>query len=262
MFSIAFPNFNPVLLQMGPLKVHWYGLAYAAGIMMGWKHAIYLAKAYVPSLLPKYLDTFVTWIVLGIVIGGRLGHVVFYELDHYINHPTEILMTWKGGMSFHGGLIGVIVAALLYWRRLNIPFFTFADILATASTIGLGLGRIANFINAELYGTVTDLPWGVIFPHAGTLPRHPSQLYEAFGEGLLLWLLLNQAWKFSILRNQPGRITGLFFIGYGVIRFLIEYVREPEIFYTVGTIMITQGQLLSLPLIAIGTYWLCRRPCL
>ncbi len=261
MLVLPFLNFDPVLLQLGPLKVHWYGLAYAAGIILGWKYALYLAKKYVPAVLPNHLDTFVTWAVVSIVIGGRLGHVVFYDLGHYINHPAEILMTWKGGMSFHGGLIGVIVATAFYYRRLNIPFFQFADILTAASTIGLGLGRITNFVNAELYGTVTDLPWGVVFPNAGPLPRHPSQLYEAFGEGLVLWVLLNQAWKTPALRNQPGRITGLFFMGYGIIRFLVEYVREPEIAYSLAGCVITQGQLLSLPLVVMGAYWLRRKPC-
>lgn len=261
MLVLPFPNFDPVLLTVGPLKIYWYGLAYAAGIIMGWKYALYLAKRYVPLILPQYLDTFITWAVVGIVVGGRLGHVIFYDLAHYMNHPAEILMTWKGGMSFHGGLIGVIVATALYCRRLDIPFFTFADILTAASTFGLGLGRLTNFVNAELYGRVTDLPWGIVFPQAGFLPRHPSQLYEAFGEGLMLWLLLNHAWKIPSLRNQPGRITGLFFMGYGVIRFLVEYVREPQIVYSLGGGIITQGQVLSLPLVILGLYWLYRKPC-
>ncbi|WP_207216263.1 prolipoprotein diacylglyceryl transferase [Candidatus Finniella inopinata] len=259
MLVLPFPNFDPVLVQMGPLKIHWYGLAYAAGIVLGWKYALYLAKRYVPTILPQYLDGFVTWIVVGIVVGGRFGHILFYDLSHYISHPVEILMTWKGGMSFHGGLAGAVIAAFIYCRRLRIPLFVFGDILTSACTIGLGLGRITNFINAELYGITTDLPWGVVFPNAGAMPRHPSQLYEAFGEGALLWIVLHQAWKIPGLRSQPGRITGLFFMGYGIVRFLVEYVREPEIIYAVAGCAITQGQVLSLPLIALGAWWLRRQ---
>ncbi len=259
MFAFLFPSFDPVLIQIGPVKVHWYGLAYAAGIILGWRYAIYLAKNYVTTVGAKQLDNFVAWAVVGIIVGGRLGHVLFYDLGHYLNHPFEIIMTWKGGMSFHGGLIGVMIVTFIYCQRHAIPLFQFADILAAAAPIGLGLGRLANFINNELYGRVTEVPWAVYFPHAGPLPRHPSQLYEAFAEGFLLWFCLAWAWRRPWLRNHPGRITGLFLLGYGLMRFLVEYVREPEIIYPIGGCLLTQGQMLSVPLVIVGMYWLKRK---
>lgn len=259
MFVLPFPAIDPVLLHLGPLKIHWYGIAYAVGIIFGWRYSRYLVKNHLPNFSPQYLDNFVTWLVMSIVLGGRLGHILFYDLQHYLKYPAEILMTWKGGMSFHGALIGCAVGAALYCYRYKISFLRFCDICTTSCTIGLGLGRLANFINGELYGTVSNVPWAIIFPHGGPLPRHPSQIYEAFGEGFFLWILLHYAWKVPSLRNHPGRVTGLFSLGYGLTRFFIEYVREPEILYHWGALTITQGQLLSLPLICLGTYWLVRQ---
>jgi phosphatidylglycerol:prolipoprotein diacylglycerol transferase len=236
--------------------VYWYGVAYAIGIIMGWRYSRYLVKTYLPNFSSQYLDNFVTWIVVSIVLGGRLGHILFYDLSHYLNHPIEIFMTWKGGMSFHGAFIGCAIGIAIYCYRFKIPFLRFCDILATSCTFGLGLGRLTNFINGELYGTVSDVPWAVVFPHGGNLPRHPSQLYEAFGEGFLLWVVLHYAWKIPALRDQPGRITGIFALNYGLVRYLVEYVREPEIIYNWSGFVITQGQLLSLPLMVAGIYWL------
>lgn len=256
MFILPFPAIDPILFQVGPLKIHWYGLAYAMGIIFGWRYSRYLVKTYLPNFSPQYLDNFVTWIVVSIVLGGRLGHILFYDVNHYLKYPIEILMTWKGGMSFHGALVGCAVGTALYCYRFKIPFLRFCDICTTSCAVGLGLGRLANFINGELYGTVSNVPWGVIFPQGGPLPRHPSQIYEALGEGFLLWIALHYAWKVACLRDQPGRITGIFALGYGLVRFLIEYVREPEILYNWGWCPITQGQLLSLPLVIAGFYWL------
>ncbi len=257
---LIFPNFNPIAFSLGSLKVHWYGLAYAVGVILGWRYAVFLTKHYVPAFSAKILDNFVTWALIGIIAGGRLGHVFFYDLGYYLDHPAEIIMTWKGGMSFHGGLLGVTIVTILYCRRFSLPLLKFSDVLAAAAPIGLGLGRFTNFINQELYGKVTDVPWSVFFPKAGPLPRHPTQLYEALGEGLFLWILLAWAWRTPQWRHQPGRITGLFLFGYGVVRFLVEFWREPEILYPVVTMVITQGQLLSLPLVLLGGYWLKRRP--
>lgn len=255
LFSFAFPNIDPVLLSIGPLKVHWYGIAYIIGIVAGWRYALYLVRHYAPDLKEKDFDDFVTWIVIAIIVGGRLGHILIYEAGYYFSHPLEILMTWRGGMSFYGGLVGVIIATLIYCKRRSINPFRFADVMAATVPIGLGLGRVANFINGELYGTITDVPWAVEFPQGGLLPRHPSQLYEAFLEGLVLFLILGFVWHRTKLSKTPGRITGLFLVGYAVSRFLVEYVREPDIVYTILSMPFTTGQLLALPFLAIGVFW-------
>lgn len=255
--ALSFPHFNPILIQIGPLKIYWYGLSYALGIILGWKYSLFLVKKYAPSLSKSYFDAFVIWAVMGVILGGRLGHIIFYQWDYYLAHPLEIFMTWKGGMSFHGGLLGVVIGALIFCHKHKINFFKFADVWTTVAPIGLGMGRIANFINGELYGTRTSLPWGIVFPRDHLhLLRHPSQLYEAIGEGLILGLLLRQAWKKDFFCTVPGRITGLFFLGYGIIRFFVEYVREPEIVYWFSHFYITQGQILSIPLICLGMYWI------
>ncbi|MBY0281061.1 MAG: prolipoprotein diacylglyceryl transferase [Alphaproteobacteria bacterium] len=255
LFTFAFPSIDPVLLSIGPIKIHWYGVAYIAGILAGWKYALYLARHYASDLKEKDFDDFVTWIVIAIIVGGRLGHILIYEAGYYFSHPLEILMTWRGGMSFYGGLVGVIIATLIYCKRRSINPFRFADVMAATVPIGIGLGRIANFINGELYGRVTDVPWAVEFPSGGFLPRHPSQLYEAALEGLFLFLMLGFVWHRTQLSKTPGRITGLFLMGYAVSRFLVEYVREPDIVYNVLSLSLTTGQLLALPFFIIGMFW-------
>ena len=255
LLTLAFPTIDPVLLAIGPIKIHWYGVAYIAGILAGWRYALYLARHYAPDLKPKDFDDFITWIVVAIIAGGRLGHILIYEAGYYFSHPLEILMTWRGGMSFYGGLVGVIIATLIYCHRLSINPFRFADVMAAAVPIGLGLGRVANFINGELYGRVTNVLWAVEFPGGGFLPRHPSQLYEAVLEGFILFLILGFAWHRTQLSKTPGRITGLFLIGYAVSRFLVEYVREPDITYDILSISLTTGQLLALPFFVIGMFW-------
>ncbi len=260
LFALPFPSINPVLFELGPLKIHWYGIAYVVGILLGWRYAIYLVRHYATHLKEQYFDDFVTWIVVGIVVGGRLGHIVIYEFSHYMRHPLEILMTWKGGMSFYGGLLGVIISTLIYCKRKSINPLEFSDVVAAVVPIGLGLGRVANFINGELYGRVSDVPWAVEFPQGGGFPRHPSQLYEAFLEGFVLWLILAFAWHRTNLYKTPGKITGLFLIGYAVSRFLVEYVREPDSVYHLASFSFTTGQLLALPMIGLGAFWLrCRK---
>lgn len=255
MNAIAFPTIDPIFFSVGPLKIHWYGVAYIVGILAGWRYALYLVRYYAPDLKQKDFDDFITWAVFAIIAGGRLGHILIYEAEYYFSHPLEILMTWRGGMSFYGGLIGVIIVTLIYCKRRAIDLFRFSDVMAAAVPIGLGLGRIANFINGELYGRVTDVPWAIKFPMGGFLPRHPSQLYEAILEGLVLFLVLGFAWHRTQLSKRSGCITGLFLAGYAISRFLVEYVREPDITYNVLSITLTMGQLLALPFFLIGILW-------
>ena len=257
--ALPFPAINPVLLELGPLKVNWYGIAYVLGILLGWRYALYLIRRFAQDLKAKDFDDFITWIVVAIIVGGRLGHILVYEAGYYCQHPLEILMTWRGGMSFYGGLLGVIVAILIYCRRRSIDPLRFGDVMAGAVPIGLGLGRITNFINGELYGRMSDLPWAVEFPQGGGFPRHPSQLYEAFLEGGVLFLVLCFAWHRTNWPKTPGRIAGLFLVGYATSRFLVEYVREPDAVYSFLSVSLTTGQILALPLFALGAFWMGRR---
>lgn len=259
MFAFLFPNVNPIAFNIGPFPVRWYGISYAIGILLAWQYVLYLAKKYTPAWQKKVFDDFISWAIVGIILGGRLGYVLFYAPSHFIHHPLEAIMVWKGGMSFHGGLIGVMVAMILYCRKLRINVFAFADLIAAAAPIGLGLGRIANFINAEHFGRITNVPWGVIFPNGGPWPRHPSQLYEAFFEGFILWLIMTYGWHRTSLSAYPGRLTGLFLLGYGLIRFCIEFVREIDWAINLGFMYLTAGQLLSLPLIIAGIVFLKRK---
>jgi phosphatidylglycerol:prolipoprotein diacylglycerol transferase len=253
---LNFPQIDPVFIHLGPIAIHWYGIAYVIGLLVGWQYATWIAKRYIPTITKTHIDDFMMWALSGIIIGGRLGHILFFELDRYMAHPVEIFMTWKGGMSFHGGMIGVIIAILLYCRKNHISIFRFSDILVTITPIGLGLGRLANFINGELYGRITDVSWGIIFPNGGPFPRHPSQIYEAFLEGLVLLIVLHIGWRISTIRDVPGRLTGIFLLGYGLARTLVEFVREPDTFYTILGMDLTTGQLLSLPMILVGVYFI------
>jgi len=260
MLVIPFPNIDPVAINLGPLNVHWYGISYVVGIILSWKYVIWLTKKQKMELQGPIFDNFLNWCVLGIIVGGRLGQVLFFSPSYYFSHPLEIPMVWKGGMSFHGGLLGVTIATLVYCYRSRINPFSFADIMSAGVPLGIFCGRIANFINAELYGRPTNVSWAVVFPGSDGLPRHPSQLYEAFGEGICLFLLLFWAWHKTNLSRVPGRITGLFFVGYGLARFLAEFVRDSEWFYSFGGIItLSSGQILSIPLLILGAAWLMRR---
>lgn len=256
MFAIAFPQIDPVLVHIGPVSVHWYGIAYVVGLLLGWQYALWIAKRFSLGITKVQIDDFMMWALAGIIIGGRLGHILFFDFSRFMTNPAEIFMTWKGGMSFHGGMIGVIIAILLYCRKTKIPVFQFSDVLSAITPIGLFFGRIANFINSELYGRITDVPWAVVFPNGGPLPRHPSQIYEAFLEGLLLLVLIHIGWRIPTLRNVPGRLTGLFLFTYGLGRTLVEFVREPDAFYSILGIDLTTGQLLSLPMMIVGAYFI------
>ncbi len=244
-------NIDPVAFSIGPLVIRWYALAYLAGFILGWRYCVYLIqKRSSQSILPEHIEDFLTWAVIGVVIGGRLGYVAFYQPAAYMANPVEIFKVWNGGMSFHGGVSGVIVSMLLFARFKKVPLFELSDLVSAAAPIGLLFGRLANFINGELYGRVTESSFGVVFPNGGDLPRHPSQLYEAALEGLLLFVVL-----FVLSRsvtNRPGLISGVFLLGYGVFRALIEFVREPDM--QIGLIggFISMGQILCLPMILGG----------
>lgn len=250
---MPFPNIDPVAFTVFGFAIHWYGLAYVLAFILGSK---YVEKAFEKApahtnLQKEDAEKILTWIILGVLIGGRLGYVLFYNLEFYANNPIETLKLWQGGMSFHGGLLGVALATYFYSRKNKIKFLDLTDRLVPAFCIGLFLGRIANFINGELYGRITDLPWGVVFPHAGPLPRHPSQLYEAFLEGGLLFIALHIISKRS---PQTGVLSGLFLIGYGIFRGLVEFVRVRDSQLSEGLFeVISMGQILSLPMILVGS---------
>jgi phosphatidylglycerol:prolipoprotein diacylglycerol transferase len=255
----TFPQIDPVLIELGPFAIRWYALAYVAGIFLGWWLLKRLSDRSTPPLLSqKALDDIIIYAILGIILGGRLGYVLFYNPEYYLAYPLHALQVWKGGMSFHGGLFGVIIAMWLFARRFEIPFLRLTDCLAVCAPIGLFFGRIANFINGELWGRVTDVPWAIIFPTGGPVPRHPSQLYEAGLEGLLLFIiLLFLAFKTSI-SQKVGVLSGLFLLGYGAARSFVEQYREPDQQLGMLWDLVTMGQLLSLPMILGGVYLVIR----
>lgn len=248
-----FPNIDPVAFSIGPFSVRWYALAYLAGFLLGWRYCLYLAgldEGRRPNATD--VDDFLSWAIGGVILGGRLGYVLFYQSAHYFSHPADILKIWEGGMSFHGGALGVIIAMLLFSARRKTNPFRLADMVCACVPIGLFFGRIANFINGELYGRVTSAPVGMIFPHGGELPRHPSQLYEAGLEGLVLFFILMALMLRPEARNRPGLVSGAFLAGYGIFRGIVEFFREPDT--QIGLIggVISMGQILSLPMILAG----------
>lgn len=249
--SIAFPNIDPVIIQLGPLAVRWYALAYVAGILLGWWYLIRLNKKD-EVLNKKALDDIIVWATLGIILGGRLGYVLFYNAEYYFTYPLEILKVWSGGMSFHGGLVGLLAAIYLLCCKEKLSFLRVMDLVACVAPIGLFFGRVANFINGELYGRVTDVAWGVVFPGGGELPRHPSQLYEALLEGLALFIIMVLLIAFTKIRKRPGALGGVFLMGYALSRSVVEFFREPD--EQIGFLFhdFTMGQLLSAPMFLIG----------
>ena len=261
--SLVFPQFDPVAFSLGPLAVRWYGLAYiAAFIFANWymKRLVTTPRLWnggAPTLSRDQVDDLFFWTMLGVILGGRLGYVLFYEPARYLAHPLDIVKTWDGGMSFHGGFLGVVVASLLWGRWHGARLDRLLDLGAAAVPAGLGLGRLANFINGELYGRVTDLPWGMVFP-GDTMARHPSQLYEMMLEGVALFIAVNVAvWRGRALAH-PGRASGIFALGYAAGRIVVESVREPDAFLGYFGGVFTMGMILSLPLLAVGV-WLLRR---
>ncbi|MBR0873861.1 prolipoprotein diacylglyceryl transferase [Bradyrhizobium tropiciagri] len=255
---IDFPVFNPVAVSLGPIVIRWYALAYIVGIVLGWVYARSLIKkerlwgGEVPITLPQ-LDDFILWVTIGIIVGGRTGYVLFYNLPFFMAHPAEIFELWKGGMSFHGGFLGCVAAVMLFARRNGISILSLGDITTAVAPIGLLLGRIANFINSELWGRPADpsLPWAMIFPNGGPLPRHPSQLYEAGLEGIVLFLVLAVMIRMGALK-RPGLILGSFIAFYGIARIIGEHFREPD--PQLGFLWggLTMGMLLSVPMLIVG----------
>lgn len=248
-----FPNIDPVAIALGPFAIRWYALAYLAGFLVGWRYCLYLAgldKDRRPGA--DDIDDFLSWAIGGVILGGRMGYVLFYQPAHYLAHPADILKLWEGGMSFHGGALGVIITMLLFSARRKINPFWLADMVCACVPIGLFFGRIANFINGELYGRVTDSSIGMVFPHGGDLPRHPSQLYEAGLEGFVLFFILLALMLRPEIRSRPGFVSGVFLAGYGIFRGFIEFFREPDA--QIGLIggVISMGQVLSLPMIVAG----------
>jgi len=260
MDPFIFPDIDPVALQLGPFAIRWYALAYIIGLVGGWRYCLHLAGRSPQSIPPRAIDDFLVWATLGVVLGGRLGFVLFYQPAFYLENPIEIVKVWRGGMSFHGGLLGVILAVILFARARGIAVLAMADIIAAASPIGLFFGRIANFVNAELWGRVTDAPWGVVFPTGGPMPRHPSQLYEAILEGLVLFAVLYYATRLRGSLHRPGVTTGIFMLGYGAARIFVELFREPDAHIGLLPLGTTWGQWLSVPLILFGVYLFLRRP--
>lgn len=267
--AIAFPRINPILVQIGPLAIHWYGLGYVVGILFGWWYARRLVstprlwRGETPPMKQHDLDDFVLWAAAGVVLGGRAGYVLFYNLPEYVAHPLDIFAVWRGGMSFHGGLLGTILAMVLFARSRGINVWSMLDTIAVVAPVGLGLVRVANFVNSELWGRVTDLPWGVIFPNGGPLPRHPSQLYEATLEGIVLFAVLAVlTYRFRKLKS-PRFVGGAFVFGYGIVRILVEFVRvpDPQLGYLFGG-WLTMGMVLSSPMLAVGLWAMLTAPSL
>lgn len=285
---LPFPDIAPEIFSISlfgfELALRWYALAYIVGILLGWRLAVLAVQTSrlwpngTPALTKAQIEDLLTWVIIGVILGGRLGYVLFYQPAYYLQHPAEILAVWQGGMAFHGGLLGVIVAGLIYTWRHSIPKLSAADVMALGVPPGLLLGRISNFINAELWGRPTDLPWGVAFPTeaaqfcpdvVGICARHPSQLYEAGLEGLVLGaVLIWLVWRTGALKT-PGLIAGVFFAGYGVARFTVEFLRQPDaqfvsdgnplgLAWHIGGWGLTMGQLLCLPMILLGIWLIAR----
>ena len=244
-------NLNPVALEIFSLKIHWYSLAYIFGIMFGW---IYCKKKLIED--KKILDLFdglINYLIIGIIVGGRVGYILIYNLDYYLANISEILMIWKGGMSFHGGLVGIVVSTFIFSKKNNVNAFIFLDLIAIVAPIGIFLGRISNFINSELYGKESDIFWSVKFLAVDEIYRHPSQIYEAIFEGIVLFLILNYLYRKKVLIN-PGVISSIFLILYSVFRIIIEYFREPDIQLGYLIFNLTMGQIVSIIFLIFGIY--------
>ncbi len=258
--ALAFPDLDPIAIRLGPLAIRWYALAYITGLIGGWKYMRWLVSKTPFAMRAEQVDDFLVWATLGVVLGGRLGYVLFYKPLFYFNNPEQILALWKGGMSFHGGAIGVIVAIVLFARRYKLDLLAVGDTVCTVVPMGLFFGRIANFVNGELFGRPApeDLPWAMVFPNGGPIPRHPSQLYEAGLEGIILFLVMHFLWRNEALRLRRGFLSGAFLAGYGVARIIAEFFRQPDAHLGFLWGGATMGQLLSIPLVIVGALFIAR----
>ena len=270
--AIQFPELDPIIVQFGPFAIRWYALAYIMGLLLGWRYMLSLLKQ--PDLWPTkkqkkkvvpdlpatalQIDDLLIWVTLGVVLGGRIGYVLFYNPAMILNDPASIFAVWRGGMSFHGGLLGVIVAGALFCKKNNLSVVRIGDMVGAAVPIGLFFGRIANFINSELWGNITNVPWGVIFPNGGPLPRHPSQLYEAALEGIALFVLLRIATHHYKSLKRPGLTMGIYLTGYGLARIISEFFRTPDAHIGYLSGFVTMGMVLSLPMVLIGLAFVWR----
>ena len=259
--ALPFPNIDPVIVEVGPLAIRWYGLGYIVGILFAWWYAKRMVSTPrlwahdTPPMKPVDIDDFVVWAALGVVLGGRLGYVFFYDLPQFMANPLSLVAVWNGGMSFHGGMLGTIIAMVLFSLKRGINPWSMIDVVAATAPVGLGLVRITNFINSELWGRPTDVPWGMVFPDGGPLPRHPSQLYEAALEGLVLFLVLRVLTHHFLMLKRPRFVGGAFIFGYGVARIFVEFFRVPDVQlgYLAGG-WLTMGMILSLPMVLAGLW--------
>jgi len=253
--ALSYPQIDPEIVHIyGPFGIRWYAVAYIIGLVGGWKYMRWLVSKAPYAMSAEQVDDFLVWVTMGVVLGGRLGFVLFYKPLFYLSHPFEALMVWQGGMSFHGGALGVILAIILYARKYKLNLFAVGDAVCTVVPIGLFLGRIANFVNGELFGREApdDLPWAMVFPNGGPIARHPSQLYEAGLEGLALFVLLNILWRIEAVRLRSGTVAGAFLTGYGLARIIGEFFRQPDSYLGFLWGGATMGQLLSIPFVLVG----------
>ena len=254
MIGLAYPEISPIIFSIGPVAIRWYSMAYLVGILLGWLLVSVRVKKYNINLDKGDLEDVVFYVTLGIVLGGRIGYILFYGWQQYADNPLEALAIWHGGMSFHGGIFGVISALFLLSRKLKFHFLQLTDLVAPVVPIGIFLGRIANFINDELWGRVTDVAWAVRFPRGGFVPRHPSQIYEACLEGIVLFCILNYLWRKKFFRENHGYISAIFLLGYALARLVVEQFREPDIQLGFLWYGLTMGQWLSVPIVLMGIY--------
>ncbi len=259
--AIILPEFNTFAVQFGGFGIRWYAAAYLVGLLAGWYLLRREASHIGSPLRPETVDILLNYVLFGVIIGGRLGYILFYNGAYYMAHPLAMLRIWEGGMAFHGALLGVALAVMIMAKRHHVTFFALTDRIALVVPIGLFFGRLSNFINGELYGRVTALPWAMVFPNSDGQPRHPSQLYEAGLEGLLLGIIMLMLWRRGWLQ-QHGRITGVLLAGYGLARSTIEFVREPDLQIGLLFNSVSMGQLLSVPMIIFGFYLIMRKPAL